>query len=51
MSDQMKNSSSPIGGGKTPGLKETLEWYNEYDMNVMNDPIGVYRKKGTASGK
>jgi len=44
MSDEMINKSKPIGGGKTPGIKQTLEDYNEWDMNTMNDTIETYKK-------
>ncbi len=44
MSDEMINKTTPLGAGKTPGLKETLEDFNEHDMNVLNDPIEKYKK-------
>jgi hypothetical protein len=44
MSDEMINKTTPLKAGKVDGIKETLEWMNEFDMNVMNDTIGKKSK-------
>lgn len=46
MSDEMKNKSEKIGGGKTPGIGGTVDQMNEFDMNKLNDTIEIYHKKG-----
>lgn len=49
MSDEMLNSTTPLKAGKVDGIKLTIKDMNEWDMNVLNDPIEKYTKKGTVS--
>ena len=44
MSDEMKNKSQKITGGKIAGIGDTVKGMDEYDMNKMNDTIEVYHK-------
>lgn len=53
MSDKMINSTSKPSVGSVLG--DTLKDYDQYDMNVMNDPLDKYEsergKKGMTHSK
>ena len=53
MPDKMINSTSKPESGSV--LKDTLKDYDQYDMNVMNDPLNKYEgernKKGYTHNK
>jgi hypothetical protein len=48
MADKMINSSSKTPAGSV--LTDTLKDYDQYDMNVMNDPLNEYEKERNKKG-
>jgi hypothetical protein len=46
------NTTSKIEEGGTEGLSQTLSAYEEFDMNMLNDPTGEHPKyDGSGIGK
>lgn len=52
MADEMINSTKPYNKSSgIQGIGDTIKQMNEYDMNVLNDPIATQKSESGGSGK